>query len=74
MNTLEKCDEMTELVLKIESVKNEKAESNKEFNEELNQLDQKLLDVARERTDQVEMGFMRAAGGKDKGAKRAAGE
>lgn len=51
MNVAEKCDGMTRLILKKERVENEKAESNREFNEELKQIDQDLLTIARERTD-----------------------
>lgn len=66
MNVAEKCDGMTRLILKKERVENEKAESNREFNEELKQIDQDLLTIARERTDQMEISFPKAATGKGK--------
>ena len=72
MDKAQKCDEMTRLVLKIESVKAEKADANKEFNEEINGLEEKLLEVARERTDQMEIPFPKKAAGKEKEGKRAA--
>lgn len=72
MDKIQKCDEMTRLVLKIESVKAEKADANKEFNEEINGLEEKLLEVARERTDQMEIPFPKKAAGKEKEGKRAA--
>ena len=72
MDKAQKCDEMTRLVLKIESVKAEKADANKEFNEEINGLEEKLLEVARERTDQMEIPFPKKQCGKEKEEKRAA--
>lgn len=71
MDKAQKCDEMTKLVLEIEKVKNEKAETVKTFNEEINGLEEKLLEVARERTDQMEIPF-KPGEEKSEGKKRAA--
>ena len=76
MNKLEKCDEMTRLVLQIENEERGKAEEAKARNEVINRLKEKLLEVARERTDQMEIPFPKAATGKGKkeDKKAAAGE
>jgi hypothetical protein len=57
MNKDQKCDAMTQLIFKIMSKKSEKAEAMKDYNEEIKDLEEQLLIVARKRTDQTELNF-----------------
>lgn len=57
MDKNQKCDEMVSLVLRIEKVKKEKSAAMKEFNDDIAGLENLLSEIARENTDQMELGL-----------------